>query len=266
VRNAVLSTFNDLEFHERYRRAAFALAAVLCGFVSVSHFTGYTDPILVFSRIMALTIMLGAGIALTVSRTVRDHCGWAGIAMSLALLAHQIVAISLRGLTNDLTLNLLLSLIVISIVLHTRMLLALSLTIWCQGIIGTTTIAASSEFNHYYFNLVLCAASLFLYLIIGGMIRANGPASPAEVQAAHRDTRHWQGTVDLRIETGAVVWVDLSLLRTQIVDDDFLLVRFNDVTARKENETALRRADLQGALFRAQENLGWSEYQPPGAA
>ncbi len=301
-----MSTFNDLEFHERYRRAAFALALVLCAFAAASHFTGFTSEPLIISRLMVISAMLGIGFALTFSVRARAQCGWLGIAMSLALLGHQLVAIALQGLSNELALTLLLSAIVVSIVLHTRVLLAASLLIWSTGVLVITMVTDTADFNRYYFNLVFSASSLFLYLMIGGMIRArqeqahtdavmhglfdqsedgmlyvdfvhnkvlgtnararslcesedperikhiiqmafvraHAPMPPAEVQAFTRDTRHWQGTVDLQIAPDVALWVDLSMLRMQIGDDDILLVRFTDVTARKDNEIALRRVDL----------------------
>ena len=99
-----MSTFNDLEFHERYRRAAFALALVLCVFAAASHFTGFTSEILVFSRGFVIAVMFSAGLVLTFSEKARANCGWLGLVISLALLGHQLIAIALQGLSNELAL------------------------------------------------------------------------------------------------------------------------------------------------------------------
>ena len=168
-----LSSFNELPPHERYRRATFTLAVVLCVFAAFSQSTGFADQPLTVSRTSLIVLLLGVAASITFSSWARAHAGALAMLASLGFLGHQAVAISVHGLNNELSLSLLVTLVATSVVMHTTTLLLANLCFWAVGILSISAFAPHSEINTVYFSLIFMVAGLFLYMVIGSTIRAR---------------------------------------------------------------------------------------------
>jgi hypothetical protein len=104
--------FNELPHHERYRRAAFLFGIVLCIFAAASGVTGFSIDTVFWSRMAAITVLFAVGLALTFSPFAREHCSLFGMLTSLTFLGHQFIAITVSGLSSQLCMTLLLTVIV----------------------------------------------------------------------------------------------------------------------------------------------------------
>ncbi len=212
-----LNKFNELEPADRYRWACFGLAAVLCAFAMAGSLAGFDVGSIWDTRALAFGTLLVVALTLSYCRWCREHPATMFMLANVMLAAHLCWVILSTGLHPITAVVSLLFLALASIVLHSRQLLVVHLSLWFSALVGAAMLAPAVEFNVTYFMLIGGMESLFLYVVVGGAITSR--------EQKHQTDSVMQGLFDhsmdamiyAKFRTGEVLGVNArarSLLET----------------------------------------------------